>query len=291
MGQFHLLILLWSFTGILGHIISVTTPSLVVWRTVIASLAFFLWMRWSRPERLRVSRADLPILLRNGALLGLHWLCFFAAIASSNVSVGLAGLASTSLFTALLEPVLEKRRIRAGEVLLGIFVLGGLLLIARVEWELARNGLGFALAGALLAVLYSILNKRVVTAGIPSTTNMFYGMLGACALCSTIVAIVPEFSFEMPRTGDWVPLLVLSLGCTFLAYIWYAVLMKDLTPYTTNLAINFEPIYGIILAAFFFREYENLHGTFYLGTAVIVFANVLHAWLGRRRRLPATVRD
>lgn len=43
-----------------------------------------------------------------------------------------------------------------------------------------------------------------------------------------------------------------------------------------NLAISFEPLYGIMAAAFFFGEHEQLTPMFYLGLATILAANVMH---------------
>jgi len=281
--QFHLLVVIWSFTGILGEVISLSSPALVMWRTFLASIAYYLWVRWRRPERMRVTRPVFWVLVRNGMILGAHWLCFFGAIALSNVSVGLAGFAATSLFTAVVEPVLEKRRVRMRELGLGGLVLMGLLLIAGGAESVYRWGLLVALFGALLAAVYTVLNRRMVMSGVPATTILLYGMPGSFLTAVLAILLVPSWEFERPMGSDWWPLLVLALGCTCLAYIWYANLMRYLTAYASNLVMNFEPVYGILLAALFFREHENLPLTFYLGTAAIVAANVLHGWMGRRK--------
>ncbi len=47
--------------------------------------------------------------------------------------------------------------------------------------------------------------------------------------------------------------------------------------------MNFEPVWGILLGAALFHEYQQLHPAFYLGTALIILANFLDPWLGRRR--------
>jgi hypothetical protein len=48
--------------------------------------------------------------------------------------------------------------------------------------------------------------------------------------------------------------------------------------------MNFEPVWGIILAAVVFHEHHELHPGFYLGTALIVLANFLDPWFRRQRR-------
>ena len=209
----------------------------------------------------------------------MHWLCFFGAIAVSNVSVGLAGFAATSLFTALLEPLIEKKRPEARKLLLALLVAVGIILIAGAKTEVPNQllGLSIALVGALLAAIYSLMSKNLVTAAVPGPTIMVYQIPAANLATVAAILVVPQFRFEVPQSTDWPDLLFLAIACTFVAYLWFAHLFKHVTAYTMNLAINFEPVYGILLAALFLAEYQSLTPMFYLGTATIVLANLIHA--------------
>lgn len=277
--QLNLLVLLWSLTGILGEVISLAPPALVFWRTLVASAVFYFFCRLKRPRLLRISRRHLLLTLSSGFLLGIHWLCFFGAIAVSNVSIGLAGFAATSLFTALLEPLLARRRPDGGQLLLAFLVAVGIILIAGAPTEVpnAKLGIGIALVGAFLASAYSLISKDLVEDAVPGPTIMLYQISASNLSILLAILVVPAFTLTAPIAADWPWLLILSLACTFAAYLWFAHLLKSLTAYTVNLAINFEPVYGIILAALFLKEYESVGLLFYLGTATIVVANVIHA--------------
>lgn len=277
--QLNLLVLLWSFTGILGEVISLQPAALVFWRTAIASLAYYVFCRWRCPQLLRISRRHLSLSLTAGFILGIHWICFFGAIALSNVSIGLAGFAATSLFTALLEPLLARKRPETQKVALAALVALGIVLIAGAKTDVpnAVGGLLVALLGALLAAIYSLMSKGLVTDAVPGPTMMTYQLPAANLATLLAMLLSPIFPFETPAQGDWPALLVLALICTCAAYLWFARLLKDVSAYTMNLAINFEPVYGIILAAIFFLEYESLTPLFYLGAAIIVLANTIHS--------------
>ncbi|MGJ8724563.1 MAG: DMT family transporter [Roseibacillus sp.] len=277
--QLNLLVLLWSLTGILGEVISMQPTALVFWRTAIAAAVFYFFCRLRRPHLLRISRPHLILSLTSGFILGMHWLCFFGAIALSNVSVGLAGFAATSLFTALLEPLIEKKRPETRKVLLALLVAVGIVLIAGAKTEVPHPllGLSIALIGALLAAIYSLTSKSLITAAVPGPTLMLYQIPAANLATVAAILIVPRFGFEVPQTVDWPALLFLAIICTFFAYLWFARILKHVTAYTMNLAINFEPVYGILLAAIFFSEHQSLTPLFYLGTATIVLANLIHA--------------
>ena len=129
LAQLHLIVFLLSLTGILGRLIDMPAPQLVAWRTVIAALAAAAWILLRR-GRLCPAPRPLAGMLGVGVIIGLHWMCFFGSIRLANISVALAGFATTSLFTAFTEPWIERRRLRPFEILLGLIVLCGLLLVA-----------------------------------------------------------------------------------------------------------------------------------------------------------------
>lgn len=279
--QLNLLVLLWSLTGILGELISLQPVALVFWRTAIASLLFYAFCQLSTRQLLHISRKHLFLALLAGFLIGLHWLCFFGAISVSNVSVGLAGFAATSLFTALLEPLVGRKRPETRKVLLAVLVAVGIVLIAGAKTEVPNPALGLSLAlvGAFLAACYGLLSKKLVTADVPGPSIMLYQILAANSSAILAMALFPTFPFETPEPADWLPLLFLAVICTFGAYLWLIRLLRHLTTYTVNLSINFEPVYGILMAAVLFAEYQTLTPLFYLGSLTILVANAINALL------------
>jgi len=62
--------------------------------------------------------------------------------------------------------------------------------------------------------------------------------------------------------------------------------LKKISPFTSNIAYNMEPVYGIILAFVVFKENKLLDIHFYLGLALILFSVILQTarvWLSNRR--------
>lgn len=282
--QLHLLVLLLASTAILGRLASVSASVLVSWRTILAALGAFFWVAFVRKHKVWPGARPVGTLIAVGAIIGLHWLCFFGSIKLANVSICLAGLATISLFTAFTEPLLTRRRIRPFEVLLGLIVVAGILLIAGVERG-HLLGLGVALLGAFLAAVFSVLNRTIVTRGGDPLTMVGWEMIGAGAV---VLATLPLFdpagfaALLAPTRPDWLWILLLAWVCTVFAHAFYIHLLRSITAYTMNLAFNFEPIYGILAAALLFKEYETLHPAFYLGALAILAANLLHPYLERQ---------
>jgi drug/metabolite transporter (DMT)-like permease len=279
--QLHLLVVLLATTAILGRLISLPAAGLVVWRTALAAAGALVWLTLIRRQHPWPGARPAAAMLGIGAIVGLHWICFFGAVKLANVSIALVGLATISLFTAFTEPLLERRRVRPFEVLLGLLVMIGIAMIAGFEPG-HLEGLGAALASALLAAIFPVLNRRLVTKGGDPLMMVAWEMAGACAISLLLLQPLGGGSSHLAWQGlDWLWLLLLAWVCTVFAHGYHIHLLRHLSAYTANLAINFEPLYGALAAALIFGEHHQLHPLFYAGMLTIVAANLLHP-LGRR---------
>lgn len=70
--------------------------------------------------------------------------------------------------------------------------------------------------------------------------------------------------------------------CTVYPFIASVNLMKHLSPYTINLTVNLEGVYGIILAGIIFHENKDLSITFYVGFGIILSVIFLNAILKQK---------
>lgn len=268
--QLHWLVVIVAFTAILGHLITLPAATLVVWRTAIAAVVLFILIR----PKIPAGSAPFKIkALLTGIILGAHWLTFFGAIKLSNISICLTGLATLSLFTSITEAIQEKRKPYFSEVLLGAVVIPSMILIVGVE-KAELDGILTALASALLAAIFTVINKNLVRKGTPPTAITQYEMVGACLTCllASLVMGLPLGAY-IPAPTDWLWLGLLAVVCTVYAFTLNVKLLGHFSAFEANLAINFEPVYGIILAAVLFQEHKDLHPLFFVGTLLIILAN------------------
>lgn len=278
--KLHLLVALLATTAILGRLITLSAGGLVIWRTLLASLGAGFVAGVVLGRRVRLPWRQGAALFGIGAIVGLHWLCFFGAVKLANISICLAGMATISLFTAFTEPLFERRRVRPIEVWLGLLVVAGILLVAGFERG-RLLGLGVALIGALLAAVFPVLNRHMVSQRRHDPMVMVaWEMAGACATC---LACLPLFDGPDAYAGllkwqglDWLWLILLGWVCTVFAHGYHIKLLRHMSAYTGNLAMNCEPIYGMLGAVLVFGEQRELHPGFYVGTTAIIAANLLH---------------
>lgn len=281
----HLVVLIWGFTAILGKLITIPVVEVVFYRTLIAVITLYFLIRW-RGIDFHIGGKNLVGILGTGALIGMHWILFFLAARVSNVSICLAGMATTSLWTSLIEPIFTKTKIKFYEPVLGIIAIIG---ISVVFDAVVDQWLGFFLAviSALLSAVFTVLNGKLVKHFNHFTITM-YEMAGAWIIC---LIFLPLYAYLITGQGiqlalhgmDFIYLLVLGLICTVFAYSLSVKLMHRLTAFTINLTVNLEPVYGILLALLIFKDQEKMGTNFYIDTSIILISVLLYPLIRNKK--------
>lgn len=282
--QMHLSILLWGATGVLGRGIDLSEGLLVWYRMLIVSASLFLYVKLTGIS-LKVSRQHLGKLLLIGTLLMVHWLFFYGAIKYSNVSITLSLFASTTLFTALIEPLITEKKFNRAELLYSVMAMAGIGLIFYSDENSYGTGIVLALLAAFVGAFFNILNKSVVKE-LPSSVVSFYEIFTGVAVLTVFLPLyiaVFKPAKLLPNGTDWLLLLVLAIVCTHVTLILSLNALRHLSAFTLNLAINLEPIYGIALAFLFFNESSQLNQWFFVGSAIILLSVLLHAYFSKER--------
>lgn len=280
----HFIVFIWGFTAVLGKLITVEALPLVWYRMGIASLLILVFIG-IRKYSLVVTNRNLVILTIAGAALALHWVTFFLAIKVANVSIALAMMSTGAFFTALLEPILYKRKIIWYELVFGLVVVLGLVLIFNVESKYAY-GMAIALLSAFMGVVFTLLNGKLVATQ-KSTIISFYELAIGAILISVYLGVQGGYTADLFRLSlnDWFFIGILASICTAYAFIGGVHVMKYITPYTVVLTVNLEPVYGIILAFFILGEAEKMNPMFYLGALIILATVIANGVLKNRDRL------
>ncbi|MFT4032464.1 MAG: DMT family transporter [Siphonobacter sp.] len=288
--QLHFVVLIFGFTAILGRLMTIPALSLVFWRTGLAAAG--MWLFWKfRPDLFTSKQLSRPTqirLLLTGGIVAAHWILFFGSARVSNVSVCLAGMSTSSFWTALLEPLFRKKAIKPLELLFGLLVVGGLYLIFLFEFNHAL-GLAMSLISAMLAALFSVFNS-LFSEKVKSRVITTYEMTGACLSTGLFLfvyywGIAPNESVQIiPQGWDWLWVLILAGVCTIYAYSVFVNLFRKFSAFVMNLTVNLEPIYGILLAFCIFGEAEKMNTGFYLGAILILGAVLLYPLFSRWSR-------
>jgi drug/metabolite transporter (DMT)-like permease len=266
--QMHVAVLLWGFTGVLGRAISLDAPVLV-WYRMLMTAVFMAVILLYRKQWVKIERRDLVQLALVGILMGLHWVGFYGAIKFANISIALVCLSTASIFTSLLDPLVNEGRHDLKEILLGLLAIAGVYLIYRFQ-QFYGLGIAFGIAAAILSSVFTVLNKKIANK-YPARTMVFYEMGTGWVFISLLMPVLfyykPETKFFPVSStllgpdwvhNDWLWLVILSLCCTVWSQSLALNALKKLTSFTVTLSVNLEPVYGILLAFLFYNENKEI---------------------------------
>ncbi len=277
----HLIVFIWGFTAVLGKLISLQALDLVWFRMLFALLIMVVYVLYTK-ESLKIPLKTFVGFMLSGVIIACHWFTFYEAIKSSNISVTLACLSTGAFFASLLEPIFYKRKIIWYELVFGLVVIAGLLVIFNVETQY-KLGIFLALISAFLSALFSVINGKYAKE-YNSNVIAIYELGGGLFFLTLYLffsdKLTPSF-FTISR-NDFLWLLILSSICTAYAFSASVKVMKFLSPYTVMLTINLEPIYGTILAVIVFSEKEKMSPEFYIGALIILSTVIINGFLKKQ---------
>lgn len=274
----HFLVFIAGFTAILGELITIQAIPLVWYRMTIAGILMFIFLRYKRINLSIPLNVKIRFFLA-GVVIALHWITFFAAINTSNISITLAMFSTGAFFASLIEPLFYRRRIILYEIIFGLLVMVGVAMIMQVEGEYFY-GIILGILSAFLSSLFAVLNGKFVQ-NYNAVTISFYEFISGILFISIFLAFDHEHGFSASffniTFSDFIYLLILASVCTAYAFIASVHVMKHITPFSVVLTYNLEPVYGMIMAFIIFPEKERMPVIFYIGSSLIILTVLLNA--------------
>ena len=278
----HLMVIILGLTGVFGKLISLSAIHLVWYRMGIAFVSIAIFLAFKK-QLFSISKQDFFGLLGVGALVTFHWLCFFESIKVSTVSVAVVCLATSSLFSALIEPFFFKRKFLFYELIMGVVVVFALAFIMGTETKYFW-GYFYGIIAALLATLFTLFNAKYINKVDAAKITMIE-MLSGVLIISCILFLQQDYSVLTTKISvdDLSYLIILGTLCTAMVFVWLTEIMRHITPYSLIMAINLEPVYSIIFALIIFGDDELMSSAFYLGSCVIIGIVLLDGYIKNKQ--------
>ncbi len=283
----HSAVFLAGWTGIFGRLITLSGLPLVWYRVMVSVVVLALVLALTKRLH-RTGWKAVVMIAGCGAILAVHWVAFYASIQASNVSIGVACIATSCFFTTILDPLINRKRLSWIEVLISFIAITGVLLIFSLDVRY-RLGIVLGLLSAGLYSLFALLNINVARkTGEDSATMLLYELLGGVLFLSLLMPLyvrwVPADSIALGmQDGFW--LLLLGSVFTILPFLFQLQALRTLSAFTVNLAYNLEPVYSIAIAAVLFGELREVNFSFWLGIALIVASVLIQTRRQLRTRL------
>ena len=272
--QLHIAVFLAGFTAVLGRLITLN-EGLLVWYRMLITVIVLAAMLYFKKEFKKYSAKNLLRMAAVGGIIAFHWVTFYGSVKYGNISVALVCLSSAGFFSALLEPLLFRKKIVFAELFLGLMAIAGIYIIFDFHPQF-KLGIAYGILAALGAAIFPMLNKQLIKEFSPRTLT-FYELGGGLLILTILLPFYLKLApatYYIPTLTDIGWLLILAVLCTVVCFDLQLKALQKISAFTCNLMYNLEPLYGIILAFIFFGEGESFHNEFYWGVLLILLAIV-----------------
>ncbi|HAW75699.1 MAG TPA: EamA family transporter [Alteromonas australica] len=252
----HLTIVLLGGTALFSRVVPLSASDITLMRSVFACIALFIFLAISKQGLRLANKRDYIIAIGLGVLMALHWVCYFAAMQYSSVSVGMIALFTFPVITVLIEPFFEKTRLVWQDIASTLTVIAGVYFIVP-ETSLDNDITLGVLIGIASAVTYAFRNLI--------HRKYFKQYSGAKAMAWQTLVIA---FFLLPTGGEdivsaplsaWLLLLLLGTVFTALPHALIAASLRHLRAKTFSLVACMQPFYGVVLAVLLLDENPTWH--------------------------------
>lgn len=249
--EIHIGVFLFGLAGLFGKIIPLPSLVIVFGRVFFAAISLFILLIILKQSIILKQKRDYLLLFMPGVLLALHWLTFFESIKLSTVAIGLLTYSTFPVFTAFIEPVFFKEKLKVRDILLaGITFIGVALIVP--DFELSNTATRGALLGILSGLLFallSVLNRKFIR-DYSNYTIAFYQDAGAAIILLPFLFFVDV----TVHTKDLLLLILLGVIFTGLSHSLFISGLKTVKAKTAGIIATLEPVYGIAAAVLLLNE-------------------------------------
>lgn len=269
--ELNLSVIFISTSGVLGRYIDLPVPIIIFIRALIACALLFAYCK-IKGFSFKIKRKDLWSVLLGGFLLGAHWITYFFALKLSTVAIGMLALFTFPAITAILEPILLKKKLLVIHLALGSLVSFGVYLLSPdINFE-NDYFLGICL-GVLSAVCYALRNILLkAKVGLYNQSVLMFSQLAVIS-----ILLFPVFWFmDNSQVVDYLPTtILLALLTTAIGHTMFVYSLNHFSAASASLISSLQPIYGMIMAFIFLSETPSLSTL--LGGSVIISTVVIES--------------
>ena len=283
--ELHLAVLMFGGTALFSKLIPLSALDITFWRCIAAALILALLIKFSRKPLSLEHKHDYLIAIALGIIVSLHWVTYFAAMQLSSVAIGMIAFFTYPVMTVIAEPLLTGNKIKLIDMISGILVfIGVILLIPEANFSNDTTlGIAIGILSAMLFTARNLLQKRYFTQ-YSGPHAMFYQTLVAA------VFLMPwhETPLNSITLDVWELIILLGIVFTAAPHALFTSALRQLSAKTVGLVSCLQPFYGAMLALMILGERLNLNtllgGTIIVATAIFE-THQSHQSQRRKKRL------
>lgn len=244
---------------------------------VIVSVSLFWLMFLFKPTRIRIEKKDLPRFLLC-ALTGvtINQLLFIKGLTLSTPIHGALLILATPVFILIFSLIIGYETATVGKISGLLLAIAGaaVLILSKGESVIGANillGDILITINAISYAVYFLLAKPLMVKYGPLTVIRWVFTFGLPMMLPFCWNDFIETKWEKFEVNSWIALSFVVIGATFLAYLFTAFALHQLSPSATGSYIYVQPIFSAAISIIFLNEEAALYK---LLAAVLIFTGV-----------------
>ncbi|MFA7553207.1 MAG: DMT family transporter [Spongiibacteraceae bacterium] len=248
----YLAAILLSCNGLFAKGIPLDSVSIAQLRSIVAVIAVLVLFSVQRKSWRLPSSSDYIKTYCLGALLGLHWITFFASMQVSTVAIGMVALYSYPVITVIIEPALDKKWPHLSDIFAALIVLIGVLVMipetsSEGGWQLNTTTLAGVGLGLISAVLFSVRNtlQRRLLTNIDASSSTLHQFL---IIGVVLIPFVDWESVSTFKPYNYAQIIGLGVVTTALAHSLLVASLRHLSAKTVAMIGCIQPPVAALIA-------------------------------------------
>lgn len=237
--------------------IPLSSGALALCRAVLAAGFVAAYLRISgRRLSLSAIRAELPLLLLSGFVMGVNWILLFEAYRYTTVSIATLSYYFAPVIVTVASPLLFHEKMSRTQIFCFVMATIGLAMIVGVGDTAVpgehMKGILFGFGAACLYATVILLNKKIQSvSGLERTLIQF---AGAILVLTPYVLSTGGVNLGALTLSGGLCLLVLGFVHTGFAYCLYFSSLKDLTGHEAAILSYIDPLIAVLLSVLVLGE-------------------------------------
>lgn len=250
----YIAVFLLALNGLFSKVIPLDAVSVTQLRSLLAAITLFLFALMRKREyRLQSAKQYLGV-YSIGIILGLHWITFYHSMQASTVAIGMLSLFTYPIITVFLEPLFNKVRVNASDIVAGVLVLIGVLMMVKDDLnQFDSSAMQGVFWGVISAFLFSIRNllQKYRHPGVSSDGLILHQVIAIAVMLLVFVDYSAVTSLE---AGDWLLLVLLGAVSTAAAHSLLSYSLKHLEAKSVAMISCLQPLFATLFAWLLLNE-------------------------------------
>lgn len=248
--------------------VSANTYTIGIARLSFAVMCSYLMLR-SRRGACSIPLKQWCVLLSLGMLFGLHWLTLFLSIKTASASIASIGLSTYGVHLIILGWLFRKNAVTLIDIVAVVLATIGSIVVIP-EFTLENNttqGVCLSVISGFFYAVLPIIHQK--NPQISSSVRAFGQFLFAFIF---FIAFFPLTDWDL-HFKDWMGLLFLAVGCTFIAHTLWVRVTTVLSTITTSVISYLVVPVSLVLS--YLLLHEPMGFSKLSGAAIIITANLV----------------